>query len=59
MIDCAFSELRLKMVEVMNVGTGVNFSTKESFRTDVSFVFLFGVKWNDEKRGRSERENLC
>ncbi|KAK4556813.1 hypothetical protein LTR86_006384 [Recurvomyces mirabilis] len=23
-----------KMVEVMNVGTGVNFSTKESFRTD-------------------------
>jgi len=24
------------MVEVMNVGTGVNFSTKESFRTDVS-----------------------
>lgn len=25
-----------KMVEVMNVGTGVNFSTKESFRTDVS-----------------------
>lgn len=25
-----------KMVDVMNVGTGVNFSTKESFRTDVS-----------------------
>lgn len=25
-----------KMVNVMNVGTGVNFSTKESFRTDVS-----------------------
>jgi len=24
------------MVDVMNVGTGVNFSTKESFRTDVS-----------------------
>lgn len=24
-----------KMVDVMNVGTGVNFSTKESFRTDV------------------------
>lgn len=27
-----------KMVDVMNVGTGVNFSTKESFRTDVSDV---------------------
>lgn len=26
-----------QMVDVMNVGTGVNFSTKESFRTDVSF----------------------
>jgi 3-hydroxyisobutyrate dehydrogenase-like beta-hydroxyacid dehydrogenase len=25
-----------KMVDVMNVGTGMNFSTKESFRTDVS-----------------------
>lgn len=25
-----------KMIDVMNVGTGVNFSTKESFRTDVS-----------------------
>jgi 3-hydroxyisobutyrate dehydrogenase-like beta-hydroxyacid dehydrogenase len=25
-----------KMVDVMNVGTGINFSTKESFRTDVS-----------------------
>ena len=24
-----------KMIDVMNVGTGVNFSTKESFRTDV------------------------
>lgn len=28
-----------KMVNVMNVGTGVNFSTKESFRTDVSLRF--------------------
>jgi len=28
-----------KMVDVMNVGTGVNFSTKESFRTDVSLAF--------------------
>ena len=27
-----------QMVDVMNVGTGVNFSTKESFRTDVSWV---------------------
>ena len=33
-----------KMVEVMNVGTGVNFSTKESFRTDVRclpFIWSF------------------
>lgn len=30
-----------KMVDVMNVGTGVNFSTRESFRQDVSpFEFL-------------------
>ena len=29
-----------KMVDVMNVGTGVNFSTKESFRTDVSFLIV-------------------
>jgi 3-hydroxyisobutyrate dehydrogenase-like beta-hydroxyacid dehydrogenase len=28
------------MVDVMNVGTGVNFSTKESFRTDVSRVLF-------------------
>jgi 3-hydroxyisobutyrate dehydrogenase-like beta-hydroxyacid dehydrogenase len=28
------------MVDVMNVGTGVNFSTKESFRTDVSCFFF-------------------
>lgn len=28
------------MVDVMNVGTGVNFSTKESFRTDVSRIIL-------------------
>lgn len=27
-----------KMVDVMNVGTGVNFSTKESFRTDVGSI---------------------
>ncbi len=27
-----------KMVDVMNVGTGVNFSTKESFRTDVRLL---------------------
>jgi 3-hydroxyisobutyrate dehydrogenase-like beta-hydroxyacid dehydrogenase len=29
-----------QMVDVMNVGTGVNFSTKESFRTDVSRIFF-------------------
>ena len=29
-----------RMVEVMNVGTGVNFSTKESFRTDVGFAMM-------------------
>ena len=32
-----------KMVDVMNVGTGVNFSTKESFRTDVSYAASNGV----------------
>ncbi|EME85918.1 uncharacterized protein MYCFIDRAFT_39568 [Pseudocercospora fijiensis CIRAD86] len=29
-----------QMVDVMNVGTGVNFSTKESFKTDVSRIVL-------------------
>lgn len=31
-----------KMVDVMNVGTGVNFSTKESFRQDVSPIDSLG-----------------
>lgn len=33
------------MVEVMNVGTGRNFSTAEAVRTDVSFVSQFFLLW--------------
>ena len=32
---CSFDLDPAKMLDVMNVGTGINFSTKESFRTDV------------------------
>ena len=42
-----------QMVDVMNVGTGVNFSTKESFRTDVSrMISKFVLRcWADFWKG--------
>lgn len=32
-----------QMLDVMNVGTGINFSIKEAFRTDVREVTLFST----------------